>query len=73
METQACISCGRDTRAGTRLFSARGRGRDLVTGQEGFLCQSCQVGAARVGSEQEIPVSGRYAVIDMPGGFPATH
>ena len=65
-----CISCGRDTKAGTALFSGRKRGRDTLTGDEGFLCQACQVGSAAQGSTQSIPMSGRYAVIDMPGGYP---
>ena len=65
-----CISCGRDTKAGTALFSARKRGRDTLTRDEGFLCQACQAGSAGQGSQQTNPVSGRYAVIDMPGGYP---
>lgn len=67
---EACISCGRDTRAGTALFGARKRGRDTVTGHEGLICQTCQPGEALGGAEQSIPLSGRYVVIDMPGGFP---
>jgi hypothetical protein len=53
------------------LFSARKRGVDRETGTEGFLCQACQPGSAKVISDQESPVSGRYAVIDLRGGgFP---
>ena len=65
---ESCISCGRDTKAGTALFSARKRGRDTVTRDEGFLCQACQAGSAASGSEQWVPLSGRYVVIDLPGG-----
>jgi hypothetical protein len=68
---ERCISCGRDTRAGTELFSARKRGRDTTSGAEGFLCHACQPGSAAGGSEQHIPLSGRYAVIDLPGGMPS--
>lgn len=67
---EPCISCGRETRAGTRLFSARKRGRDTATGDEGFLCHSCQRGSAGDGAESTAPLSGRYVVIDlgnMPG------
>jgi hypothetical protein len=63
---EPCISCGRATRAGTDLFSARKRGRDTATGQEGFLCLACQAGSAGAGAEQSIPLSGRYVVIDLP-------
>lgn len=59
---QPCISCRRDTRAGTPLFSARKRGRDTVTDEEGFLCQSCQPGSAAPGATSTVPVSGRYVV-----------
>jgi hypothetical protein len=66
---EPCISCGTDTAPGTRRFSSRRRGRDTHTGTEGFLCYACQVGSAGPGAEQEIPLSGRYAVIDLPGGI----
>ena len=62
---QHCLSCGRDTAAGTPLFSARKRGRDLLTGNEGLLCQTCQPGSAAVPVDQTIPASGRYAVIEL--------
>ena len=65
---ERCISCGRPTQAGTALFSGRKRGRDTVTGDGGFLCQACQAGSAAPGSEQWVPLSGRYVVIDIPGG-----
>ena len=69
---EPCISCGRDTHAGTALFSGRKRGRDTMTGDDGFLCQACQARSAAQGSEQSIPLSGRYVVIDFPGGgFPS--
>ena len=61
----ACISCGRNTAPGTPLFSARKRGRDVETGQEGFLCQACQPGSATIVPDQSIPVSGRYAVVEI--------
>ena len=64
----SCISCGRQTNAGTTLFSGRRRGRNTLTGEEGFLCQACQPESAAQGSEQSIPLSGRYVVIDFPGG-----
>lgn len=67
---QHCISCGRDTAPGSILFSARKRGRDLDTRAEGFLCQACQEGSAAAGAGQSIPLSGRYVVIDLPGGGP---
>lgn len=66
--TQPCISCGRDTAPGTRRFSSRKRGRDTHTGEEGFLCYACQPGSAALGAEHRIPLSGRYVVIDIPGG-----
>jgi hypothetical protein len=65
---QHCLSCGRDTAAGTELFASRKRGIDLHTKVEGYLCYACQDGTAVVTPDQTIPVSGRYAVIDL-GGF----
>ena len=70
MRRQPCISCGRNTAPGTRLFAARKLGRDTHTGETGFLCHACQPGSARAGSQQTIPLSGRYVVIDFPGGYP---
>lgn len=67
---QPCISCGRDTAPGTRRFGSRKRGLDRETGAEGFLCYACQPGSARPGADQQIPLSGRFAVIDLPGGLP---
>ncbi len=67
---QPCLSCGRNTAAGTRLFSARKRGRDTRADNDGFLCYACQPGSTAPGAEQSTPLSGRYVVIDMPGGFP---
>lgn len=64
-----CLSCGRDTAAGTELFASRKRGLDRQTGAEGYLCYACQPGSASGGAEQWIPVSGRYAVVDI-GGIP---
>ncbi len=66
---EPCISCGRETRAGSRLFSARKRGRDTSTGEEGFLCHSCQPGSAGTGAGSTAPLSGRYVVIDL-GNIP---
>ncbi len=60
-----CLSCGRDTRPGTALFSARKRGKDTESGIDGFLCQACQEGSAVVGPDQTFPLSGRYVVIDL--------
>lgn len=65
-----CLRCGRSTRPGTRLFSSRKRAVDKVTGAEGVLCHACQPGSARPGGENRVPLSGRYAVIDFPGGGP---
>jgi len=67
---QPCLSCGRNTAAGSRLFSGRKRGRDTKAETDGFLCYSCQPGSAATGPEQSIPLSGRYVVIDLPGGLP---
>ena len=67
---QPCIYCGWDTAAGTRRFASRKRGRDTHTGEQGFLCHACQPGSARPGAEHGMPLSGRYVVIDMPGGYP---
>ena len=64
-----CLSCGRDTAAGSELFASRKRGLDLQTKVEGYLCYACQYGSAEVTPEQSIPLSGRYAVIDA-GGIP---
>ena len=65
-----CLSCGRDTSAGTSLFASRKRGLDRERNVEGFLCYACQEGTATLGAEQSIPLSGRYVVIDLPGGWP---
>lgn len=62
---EPCISCHRETRVGTRLFAARKRGRDTVTGEEGFLCHACQRGSAGPGAQHSAPLSGRYVVIDL--------
>ena len=62
------MSCGRDTASGTPLFSARRHALDSTSGAEGVLCQACQPGSAGLGGEQRTPVSGRYVVIDFPGG-----
>jgi hypothetical protein len=67
MEAQ-CLSCGRDTSAGTSLFASRKRAIDRQRNVEGFLCYPCQDGTATLGAEQSIPVSGRYVVMDFPGG-----
>jgi hypothetical protein len=64
-----CLSCGRDTAAGTELFASRKRGLDRQTRAEGYLCYACQPGSASGGAEQSVPVSGRYAVVDI-GGIP---
>jgi hypothetical protein len=68
LESQ-CLSCGRDTSAGTTLFASRKRGLDRERNVEGFLCYACQGGTATLGAEQSIPLSGRYVVIDIPGGM----
>lgn len=71
MAEQPCISCGRNTAPGSRLFASRKRGVDTLTGDAGFLCHACQPGSAKPGSEQSIPVSGRYVVVEigsMQGG-----
>ena len=67
---EQCLSCGRDTAAGTELFASRKGGLDRQTRVEGFLCYSCQPGSASGGAEQSIPRSGRYVVINLPGGGP---
>jgi len=64
----SCMSCGRNTAPGTPLFSSRKRAIDSVTGSEGVLCQACQPGSAGLGGESKVPLSGRYVVIDFPGG-----
>ena len=61
-----CLQCGRSTRPGTRLFSSRKRAIDKETGVEGVLCYACQPGSAGRGGENRVPLSGRYAVIDLP-------
>ena len=66
---QHCLSCGRDTAVGSELFASRKRGIDRQTRADGYLCYSCQAGTASLGAEQSIPLSGRYAVIDI-GGIP---
>jgi hypothetical protein len=63
-----CLSCGRDTSAGTSLFASRKRAIDRQRYVEGFLCYPCQDGIAVVTPDQTIPVSGRYVVMDFPGG-----
>jgi len=68
--TEPCISCGRDTAPGTPLFSARKKGVDLETGVEGPLCHACQPGSAASSAGASVPLSGRYAVVDLPGGYP---
>ena len=65
---QRCLSCGRDTAAGRKLFAARRRGLDRETNVEGYLCYACQEGTAVVVPDQSVPLSGRYVVIDLPGG-----
>lgn len=67
---EGCLNCGRDTRAGTPLFSARKRALDTRTGVGGVICEACQPGSAGLGGEQTMPLSGRYVVIDLPGGGP---
>jgi hypothetical protein len=64
LESQ-CLSCGRDTAAGTNLFVSRKRGLDRERHVEGFLCYACQEGTATLGAEQSVPLSGRYVVIDI--------
>ena len=66
---QRCLSCGRNTAAGTELYASRKRGLDRQTGVEGYLCYACQPGTASGGAEQSIPPAGRYAVVDI-GGIP---
>jgi hypothetical protein len=68
--SDACMSCGRETGPGTPTYSGRKRARDTVSGMEGFLCDVCQESSGRVVSDQSIPLSGRYVVIDLPGGLP---
>lgn len=65
MRDEHCISCGRNTAAGTELFSGRKPGRDMATAATGYLCEACQPGSAAVPPDQTIPLSGRYAVIDI--------
>jgi hypothetical protein len=67
---QRCMSCGRDTAAGSPLFASRKRGLDREAHVEGYLCYACQAGTASLGAEQSIPLSGRYIVIDIPGAMP---
>ena len=65
-----CLACGRETAAGTQLFASRKRGRDREANVDGYLCYACQPGTAGLGAEQSIPLSGRYVVVDFPGGGP---
>ena len=67
-DEDACIDCGRSTAPGTRLFPSRKRAVDRETEHEGYLCAACQAGSAVVGPNQRVPLSGRYVVIDLPGG-----
>lgn len=66
---ERCLSCGRDTVAGTKLFASRRRALDRETNAEGYLCYACQEGTAVVAPDQSIPLSGRYVVIELPGGM----
>jgi len=66
---ERCLSCGRDTAAGTTLFAARRPGLDRERNVEGYLCYACQEGSAVVTADQAVPLSGRYVVIDLPGGM----
>jgi hypothetical protein len=66
LESQ-CLSCGRDTAAGTRLLASRKRGLDRERNVEGYLCYACQEGTATPIADQTIPLSGRYVVIDLQG------
>jgi hypothetical protein len=66
---QHCLSCGRDTAAGSDLFASRKRGIDRQTSVEGYLCYPCKPRTASGGAEQSIPPAGRYAVVDI-GGIP---
>jgi hypothetical protein len=68
IEGDDCMSCGRSTAPGTRLFSARKRGKDTVAGDISWLCHACQEGSASVAPDMRVPVSGRYVVIELPGG-----
>lgn len=68
--TDPCMSCGRDTGPGTGTFSQRKRARDRLTDAEGFLCDVCQESSGHAESDQWAPLSGRYVVIDLPGGLP---
>ena len=65
---EKCLSCGRNTAAGTRLYASRKRGLDRQTNVKGYLCYSCQPGASDTsgGGEQRIPAGGRYAVVELP-------
>jgi len=67
---QPCLSCGRNTAAGTDLFASRKRGLDRETNVEGYLCYGCQDGTAAAGAEQSVPPRGRYVIMDHPGGLP---
>ena len=60
-----CLSCGRDTGAGTALCVGRKHGRNVKTRAEGYLCEACQPGSAAITPDQQVPLSGRYVVIDI--------
>jgi hypothetical protein len=49
------------------LYASRKRGLDLETSVEGYLCYACQPESASGGAEQSIPLSGRYAVVEIRG------
>jgi len=68
--TDPCMGCGRDTGPGTGTFSQRKRARDRLTDAEGFLCDVCQESSGHAESDESAPLSGRYVVIDLPGGLP---
>jgi len=68
--TDPCMNCGRDTGPGTGTFSQRKRARDRLTDAEGFLCDVCQESSGHAESDRSAPLSGRYVVIDLPGGLP---
>lgn len=63
---EKCLSCGRNTAAGTELYASRKRGLDRLASVEGYLCYSCQPGSTSERAEKTIPAGGRYAVVDLP-------
>ncbi len=60
---QQCLSCGRDTAAGTELFGSRKRGLDREANVEGYLCYRARERPTPAGSSRSRPVGGTWSRI----------